>query len=442
VRGRSGESGSLPVGWSRATLGAIGDYLNGRAFTKEEWSDVGRVIIRIQDLTGSSNSPNRFEGSVEPCHEVKRGDLLISWAATLGVYWWTGDDAVLNQHIFKVKSLVDQRFHFYLANHVIGELQRQTHGSGMVHITKSRFEATAVPVPPLTEQHRIVAAIEEHLSRVDAAIAGFKRAQALIPQYRASVLKAVYDGSLAEGLGVPFGSHALTLGDLLERIEAGKSFKCDERPPDNGEVGIVKVSAVTWGEFDDAESKTVQDPSRVDARYFIRQGDLLFSRANTIQLVGACVLVRTVKRRVMLSDKILRLVPKAGVSAKWLLLCLRSPQGRAAIERLSTGNQESMRNIGQDRIKQIPIPDVGPETIELVVGEVERRFSLLDAVTREAEASLARTARLRQSILKRAFEGKLVPQDPNDEPASVLLERILASRAMSPARSKRARQGA
>src|ERR1019366_6344646 len=95
-------------------------------------------------------------------------------------------------------------------------------------------------------------------------------------------------------------------GDVLNGIEAGKSFKCEERPPKDTEVGIVKVSAVTWGKFDEDASKTCLSSERIDSKLFIQPGDFLFSRANTIQLVGACVIVQGVSRGLMLSDKILR----------------------------------------------------------------------------------------------------------------------------------------
>jgi type I restriction enzyme S subunit len=299
-----------------------------------------------------------------------------------------------------------------------------------------------VPLAPLAEQRRIVAAIEEHLSRLDASVAGLERVEALILPYRTAVLKAAYDGELATSSGSRHQRAMQPLGELLDGIQAGKSFKCEERPPADGEVGVVKVSAVTWGEFDEVESKTVGDPIQVDPRYFINQRDLLFSRANTVQLVGACVLVKSQPRALMLSDKILRLVPKPGVSPQWLLICLRSPQGRAAIEQLCTGNQDSMRNIGQDRIRRIPISVGLPSATQELIQEVERRFSVVDAAERSVKDGLAHAARLRQAILKRAFEGRLVPQDPHDEPASVLLERIRASRAAAKTPPKRAQRRA
>src|SRR5690349_7972366 len=86
------------------------------------------------------------------------------------------------------------------------------------------------------------------------------------------------------------GWRETTLGAILTAIEAGKSFQCEERPPNPSETGVVKVSAVTWGTYNEEESKTCTDATRVDEGYFILPGDFLFSRANTIQLVGACVI--------------------------------------------------------------------------------------------------------------------------------------------------------
>ena len=213
------------------------------------------------------------------------------------------------------------------------------------------------------------------------------------------------------------------LGEFIAAIEAGNSFKCDEREPGLGEIGVAKVSAVSWGEYDEAESKTCMNPERVDPGLFIRKGDFLLSRANTIELVGACIIVGSITKFVMLSDKTLRLHFDAG--HKWFFLhYLRSMAGRAEIEKRSTGNQESMRNIGQDRIRNLITPICSGEEMSEVVARLEAQLTEINNIEEGILHNLRQAEALRQSVLKKAFSGQLVAQDPNDEPATVLMKRI------------------
>lgn len=128
-------------------MGALGSYLNGRGFKKSEWRTSGRPIIRIQNLTGSSSTFNYFEGEASDDVVARCGDLLVAWAASLGAYFWGGPEAVVNQHIFKVRSNIDKRFHKYLLDAMLGEIKSKTHGSGIVHVTRPVFEGLPVTVP-------------------------------------------------------------------------------------------------------------------------------------------------------------------------------------------------------------------------------------------------------------------------------------------------------
>jgi type I restriction enzyme S subunit len=183
----------MPESWSVSTMGQIGKYLNGRAFKAADWKTSGRPIIRIQNLTGSGKAFNYFQGEVEPRYLVKQGDLLFSWAATLGTYIWHGPEAVLNQHIFKVESNINPKFHRYLLEHSIQEMQSKTHGSGMVHITKSEFDKIEVPVPPLEQQQLVVEALDDHLSRLDKALAELEHADSQSLVLRRSILNELLD---------------------------------------------------------------------------------------------------------------------------------------------------------------------------------------------------------------------------------------------------------
>ncbi|WP_306475659.1 restriction endonuclease subunit S [Methyloversatilis sp.] len=241
---------------------------------------------------------------------------------------------------------------------------------------------------------------------------------------------------MSDGTPLPAGWTWASLGELLIGIEAGKSFKCQERPPHAYEVGVVKVSAVTWGEYQELESKTCTDTEMVNPALFIQAGDLLFSRANTIELVGACVIARYVTLPLMLSDKILRLKLARDSMKRWVLYLLRSDQGRRQIEALSSGNQESMRNIGQERIAQIrvPLPPFAEQT--RIVEKLEELLSDLDAGVAELKAAQKKLALYRQSLLKAAVEGALsadwrarrAARGESLETGADLLARILTER--------------
>ncbi len=222
------------------------------------------------------------------------------------------------------------------------------------------------------------------------------------------------------------------LAELLFGIETGKSFKCDERPPQAGEVGVVKVSAVSWGEYQEQESKTCLDVARINPALFIRSGDFLFSRANTQELVGACVIARQSKLNVMLSDKILRFRFADEAMKPWLLGFLRTRNGRAQIEALASGNQASMRNIGQERIGQIRVPLAPRAEQTRIVAKLEELLSDLDAGVAELKAAQRKLKQYRQSLLKAAVEGALTAEwrarNKPTETGAQLLDRILSER--------------
>ncbi|HEY1856950.1 hypothetical protein [Acidocella sp.] len=224
----------------------------------------------------------------------------------------------------------------------------------------------------------------------------------------------------------------------MHGIEAGKNMRCEERPPRIGELGVVKVSAVTWGKFDPGQSKTLPSDYNPTEKARICEGDLLISRANTLELVGAVVLVDIQPEGLFLSDKILRLIVDEEAK-KWVMWFLRSPHGRKQIEELATGNQLSMRNISQDALRSITLPLPAQGIRRQLINRLEAAFARADRLEAEAARSRKLLDRLEAAILAKAFRGELVPQDPNDEPASALLDRIRAQRAGAPV-SKRGRR--
>ncbi len=147
------------------------------------------------------------------------------------------------------------------------------------------------------------------------------------------------------------------LEDLLQCIDAGKSFQTSERLASERELGVLKVSAVSWGEFKPGEAKAIDGDYTPDDRHRIRKGDVIVSRANTIALVGAVVRAERDYPQRLLSDKTLRLIlDTMQCDPDYFVEALRLPEARAHIEANATGSSDSMRNISQGALAATPIP--------------------------------------------------------------------------------------
>ena len=196
------------------------------------------------------------------------------------------------------------------------------------------------------------------------------------------------------------------LGSLIERVEAGLNVKCEERPPQGKERGLVKISAVTWGRFNEEQSKTLPADIAVSANAQIQTGDLLFSRANTIELVGATVLVEKIEKCLYLSDKVLRLVVPAE-SKRWINYAMKTAVVRKAIQDASSGNQLSMRNISQEKLRQIPIPLAPLPEQKRIADKLNSVLARVDACRDRLDRLPALLKRFRLSILAAATSGRL-----------------------------------
>ena len=165
----NGHYTQLPKGWTTIKVGDVAIYTNGRAFKPEDWMHEGLPIIRIQNLNDNSASYNRTPKTYESKYLIHNGDLLFAWAASLGTYIWNGGKAWLNQHIFKVDPypFAQKQYLYHVFKAMITEFYTQSHGSGMVHITKKQFENIKLLLPPLEEQKRIVQTLEQISTKLD-----------------------------------------------------------------------------------------------------------------------------------------------------------------------------------------------------------------------------------------------------------------------------------
>lgn len=462
----------LPKGWALGTVHELAETSLGKMLdAKQQTGEHPTPYLRnINVRWGSFDLSDIAEMDVAP-HELDRvlaqpGDVIACEGGEPGrAAVWRGDPIAIQKALHRIRPAAgispDYLAYGLRAAASTKQLDRLFTGTTIKHLPQEKLRQVQIALAPTAEQERIVAAIEEAFSKLDAGEAGLRVVRQLLKRMRDAILTAAVTGRLVpqdptdttaaklladrgvhrvEEADLPNGWALAELGDLLDDIEAGKSFATQGRPVQAGEVGVIKVSAMTWGEFRPAENKALPPGTAIDERWMIRAGDLLLSRANTADYVGACVLVQRDHDDLILSDKSLRLRTAAGVDRRWMLYALRSRPARDQIERLATGTKESMRNISQAKLRSLHVSLPPAEEQIRIAEEVERQMSFMDACERAVDVGLARSTGLRRSVLKAAFEGRLVPQDPSDEPASVLLDRIRAERSVQPVAKRRARQ--
>lgn len=409
---------ALPDGWKWATLGelstdepaAITDGPFGSNLTSAHYSDSGARVIRLENVGDGffrdvpSFIPLTHYGSLRK-HEAKPGDLIV---ASLGeglpracLLPDLGGPAIVKADCIRIRlrADIDPKWALYATQTPYAKkwAADRLRGVGRQRLGLKGIRQVPVPMPPIEEQYRIVAAVEDHLSRLDASRAYLDAAARRTSHWRRSTLDAAV---------APEGGRTTPLRDLVQRVEAGRSFGGTAPPARDDEWGVVRVSAMTWGEFRPHENKAVP-AEQADPRYEIHEGDILVSRANTTEYVGAPVLVKQTRPRLLLSDKSLRLVPVPGVDPGWLVSALGTRGVRRQISALATGTKDSMRNISQANLMSVVVPSAAPEEqcraretateITLHAARIERSL---------ARAHLQREA-LRRRLLSTAFSGQL-----------------------------------
>ncbi|MBP8972300.1 MAG: restriction endonuclease subunit S [Anaerolineae bacterium] len=258
------EVGPIPVEWDVVPLGEMADYVNGAAFKPSQWSDKGLPIVRIQNLTGTSEVFNCFEGELPTKYLLRDGDLLISWSASLGVFRWYGGDAWLNQHIFKVVNIresVDGSFLQFVVRYHIGLLTQKTRGSTMRHVVRETFLETAMPLPPLPEQRRIAAV----LNAIQEAIAAQEDVIAAARAFKRSLMQRLFtygpgpvpaETKETEVGPIPVEWEFCPIGELVLEVTGG------DWGEESGAQGLIECYVVRGTDFGDVQSGVFTDVPR------------------------------------------------------------------------------------------------------------------------------------------------------------------------------------
>ena len=295
---------------------------------------------------------------------------------------------------------VDREYLAFLlrTNKIVDAVMTKKTGSRMPRADMSVLFDVEVSIPDTIEKQRQIAArLKAQLAEVD------KARQAVEVQLQDAELLAT---RLREKLMSQLGhARRLDLGELLIGIEAGKSFQTTDLPARPNQLGVLKVSAVSWDEFAPDEAKAVDGDYEPEEKHRVKKGDLIISRANTIELVGAVVRADKDYPCRLLSDKTLRLVIDEGrIMPDYLLAILKLPEARTHIENNATGTSDSMRNISQKTIKKIPVPLIELNEQEKFVRDAQSISYQLKQVNNGIQKQKAELEFLPQKILAQAFE--------------------------------------
>jgi len=387
-------------------------------------------------------------------------------------------DLTVNQDLKALTPVpsVDSKFVLYYTvaanRHILHACSKS--GTTVQSIQSSQLYQYPIPLPSITEQRRIVAKIEELFSNLDAGMADLQTAQHQLERYRLSVLQAAVEGRLTAAwrrthapepadalLGRILEAHresweqnyrakyerkerdlpnrwksrysAPDPGDtsdhpelpegwtwvrfdclLSEKLRNGKSAKTAK---DGNGVRVLTLSAVTDGEFTLENTKIGQfDPEKVEDLW-LEPGDLLIERSNTAELVGTTRLYDGEKNFAIYPDLVIRARVTEVLLDKYAELALQSHRSHSFLREKARGTSGSMQKINQSIIGDVLIPVPPLDEQEQIIAEVERLLSVADDAAATVEREHMRAERLRQSILKQAFSGQLVPHEGGTAPA-------------------------
>ena len=192
----------IPDNWCWVRLGEVCTFVNGRAFKPKEWGKEGLPIVRIQNLNNPHENYNYYNGTADERFMLRGNELLFAWSASLGVYTWKGGNAVLNQHIFRVEAhdTVLKEYIQYCLEWRLKDFKNLAHGTTMKHIRKPTLEGVIIPIPPMSEQLRIVSRFEPILQTLDDLADHQKKLLNARRILRKSLLKEAIEGKLMEHL--------------------------------------------------------------------------------------------------------------------------------------------------------------------------------------------------------------------------------------------------
>lgn len=423
----------LPRGWTTSTIGAICEKPQYGWTTKADHDADGLKLLRTTDIT-----PGAIDwGQVPSCtvpppdpekYQLVSGDIVVSRAGSVGISIRVHNPppAVFASYLIRLRPIVVDPAYlswFLESPAYWRQIEMAAAGIALQNVNAKKLAAIELPVPPLAEQRRIVAAIEEQLSRLDSAVELLRQSK-----QRARVLRDAQIRRLIDETDWPL----VPLSQTAELITDG-----DHNPPPRVTSGVPHLTAknIRSGEIrvEGCTFVSLEGFEQTRRRYDPRPGDVIVTCVGTI---GESAVVP--EGLVFSADRNLAAVrPLPDFDANFLRFALSSERQRQVMLEASGSTAQPHLYLRDLRAMQLPAPPLEEQRAiaSALAGDIAGVVRLDAAVT----AAHRRAEALRRSVLAAAFRGDLLPQDPSDEPASVLLERIVAERAAAPKPSRRRR---
>lgn len=466
----------LPQGWCLSSLNELSLLINGDRGknypSKSMFVDSGIPFINAGHLVDGSVDSTCMNYITEEHFKILGGgkiqpnDLLYCLRGSLGKTAIVTDlkQGAIASSLVIIRPLerVSPKYLYYFLVSPLGrnEILKYDNGSAQPNLSAANVGNYCLPLPPFNEQRRIVATLEKLLAKCEACKQRLDKIPGILKRFRQSILATACSGHLtadwreqnpdvepasellkkieADKIGQRQGKVSNGIEDPFNLPKAWKWVRLfdicrsitdgDHLPPPKSESGVpfLTISNITTGRLDFNEIRYVPEDyyGKIDETRKPYKGDILYTAVGATY--GIPVLVDT-ERRFCFQRHIAILKPSLLISNQYLLYILKSDLVYGQATNAITGTAQPTVPLSGLRPIKVPLPPLAEQ--KEIVQRVENLFQLADQIEQRYQKAKAYVDKLPQSILAKAFRGELVPQDPNDEPASVLLERIREERA-------------
>ncbi len=407
------DKNKIPEYWEVKKLGEVCKLKNGFAFKSDSYQDAGVPIIRISDINGglvSSQKAVRVEASDEyDNYIIQNNDILVAMSgATTGKFgiYRSSEKAYQNQRVGKFLILdskkLDNNFLFYLINSLKKNIEKDAYGGAQPNISSNKIEQMEIVLPPFAEQQAIVAKIEELLSDLENGKQQLLTAQAQLKVYRQSLLKWAFEGKITnkdikEG-ELPEGWKWVKVGDICNSIVPNR----DKPKSFTGNIKWVTTPNLSANsiklDLNNVELGLTKEEVKLYNAKLIPAGSVIMTCVGTFGLSGI------VEEPIVINQQLHAFITNEKIDAKFLAYCIQF--NKYYFEGKSTST--TIQYLNKENCNSMPLPLPLLEEQQRIVSELESKLTVCDKLEETIRQSLLQAETLKQSILKKAFEGKLV----------------------------------